>query len=51
LEHVRTLAGVKEDTLGQRVTHAINENKSLDEILATVAEDVEDKYHSLTSKT
>lgn len=51
LEHVQTLAGVKEDTLGQRVTIAINENKPLGEILATVAEDVEDKYHSLTSKT
>ena len=63
LEHVQTLGGAgagagagtaavaRDESLGQRVSKAINENKSLGEILATVAEDVEDKYHSLTSKT
>ena len=52
LEHVQaTFGGVKEETLGQRVTKAMNANKPLHEILATVAEDVEDKYHSLTHKT
>jgi hypothetical protein len=51
LEHVQLLAGAREETLGQRVKKAKDENKSLGEILALVAEDVEDKYHSHASKT
>lgn len=50
LEHVQGLAGAREETLGQRVKKAMDENKSLGEILALVAEDVEDKYHSHANK-
>jgi hypothetical protein len=50
LGHVQTFAGNKEETLGQRVKKAMDENKSLAEILETIAEDVEDKYFSHSSK-
>ncbi len=51
LTHAQALAGGKEDSLGELVKKAIGDKKSLSEILATVAEDVEDKYLSHSNKS
>jgi hypothetical protein len=44
LTHVQALTGSADDSLGELVKKAVSEKKSLSEILATIAEDVEDKY-------